>query len=144
MTQEATHKTSKAETTGTEALRANPMMAHLLDSLSEGKDIGHYGRLTFTMIARHFLSEEEVCELLAQDRDFSEPQAAALYQQVAERGYNPPRAEKISQWQAEQEFPIIPHGDPDAANVYRDLKFPDGMYKGIEHYHEEKAAAEAA
>ena len=29
-------------------------MAHLLDSLNDGKDIGHYGRLVFAMVARHF------------------------------------------------------------------------------------------
>src|SRR3954470_10283342 len=28
-----------------EDLRAEPMMAHLMDSLEAGKDIGHYGRL---------------------------------------------------------------------------------------------------
>ena len=34
-----------------EDLRKNGMMAHLLDSLDKGKDIGHYGRLVFTMVA---------------------------------------------------------------------------------------------
>ena len=36
------------------------MMAHLLDALDEGADVGHYGRLVFVMIARHFLDEDEL------------------------------------------------------------------------------------
>ncbi|CAM4015536.1 hypothetical protein G4177_05800 [Corallococcus sp. ZKHCc1 1396] len=35
-------------------LRANGMMSHLLTSLEAGEDIGHYGRLLFAMVARHF------------------------------------------------------------------------------------------
>ena len=30
-----------------EDLRQNKMMAHLLDALGDGEDIGHYGRLVF-------------------------------------------------------------------------------------------------
>ena len=32
---------------------------------------------------------------------------------------------------------------PDACNLYRDLKFPDGVYEHIEQYREAKARAEA-
>ena len=39
---------------GEKELRKDSMMAHLLDSLDAGKDIGHYGRLVFAMEARHF------------------------------------------------------------------------------------------
>ena len=46
-------------------LRKNDMMAHLLDSLEAGKDIGHYGRLVFAMVARHFLSEAETARASA-------------------------------------------------------------------------------
>jgi hypothetical protein len=35
-----------------EDLRRSPMMEHMLDALDEGEDIGHYGRLTFAMVAR--------------------------------------------------------------------------------------------
>ena len=35
-------------------------MAHLLDALDEGKDIGHYGQLAFAIVARYFMSEDEV------------------------------------------------------------------------------------
>ena len=45
---------------GEEALRNDSMMAHLLDSLGQGKDIGHYGRLVFAMVARHFMPHDEV------------------------------------------------------------------------------------
>jgi hypothetical protein len=68
-----------------------------------------------------------------------ETKARALVQQVRERDYNPPRRERILEWQKEQEFPIIPDSDdPDAGNVYRDLKFPDDVYEHIEEYHEQK------
>ena len=104
--------------------------------------VGHYGRLVFTMIARHFLSEEQVVGLLGKDRDFGEDEARALYHQVQGRDYNPPRRDKILEWQAQQDFPILPNADdPDAGNVYRDLTFPDGVYQDIEAYHEQKAEA---
>jgi hypothetical protein len=123
-----------------EALRKNEMMAHLLDVLEQGRDIGHYGRLVFAMVARHFMDEEELVGWLQRDRDFSEEQARALYLQVQGRDYNPPKRQKILEWQRQQEFPIIPHADdPDAGNVYKDLQFPDGVYEHIAEYYEEKA-----
>ena len=123
-------------------LRASPMMAHLLDALKDGKDIGHYGRLVFTMVGRHFLDEDTLVRYLAKDKDFSEDEARSLYHQVTSRDYNPPRRERILEWQSEQKFPIIPNpDDPDSGNVYRELKFPDGVYEDIEEYHEQKAEA---
>ena len=123
-------------------LRKNDMMAHLIDGLENGRDIGHYGRLVFAMVGCHFLDDDELVSLLTKDRDFSEEQARALVRQVRSRGYNPPRRERILQWQAEQGFPICPNSDdPDSCNVYKDLKFPDGVYEHIEEYHEEKAHA---
>ena len=59
-------------------LRKNDMMAHLLDALDQGKDIGHYGRLVFAMVARHLLNEKELIGYLQTDRDFSEEDARAL------------------------------------------------------------------
>ena len=50
-------------------LRDSPMMAHLMDALEEGTDIGHYGRLVFAMVARHFLDEEEMVRLLGNQPD---------------------------------------------------------------------------
>lgn len=125
-----------------EPLRKNSMMAHLLDSLGEGKDIGHYGRLVFAMVARHFLAEDEVVQLLAQDRDFSDEQARELFHQVAQHNYNPPRREKIMDFQKRQEFPICPDtDDPDSCNVYKDLTFPENIYEHIAEYHHAKEEA---
>lgn len=125
-------------------LQKDSMMAYLLQSLDEGKDIGHYGRLVFAMVARHFMSDEEVVARLTKDRDFSEEKAVAMLRQVEGRDYNPPRRERIMEWQGQQEFPILPHPeDPDCGNVYRNLKFPDGIYKHIERYQEQKIEAEA-
>ena len=123
-----------------EDLRKSDMMAHLLDSLDQGKDIGHYGRLVFAMVARHFMTEEELINYLQKDTDFSEEQARALYQQVQGKDYNPPRRERILEYQKQQEFPIIPNpDDPDSGNVYRDLQFPDHVYEHIAEYREQKA-----
>lgn len=122
-------------------LRKNDMMAHLLDALEQGKDIGHYGRLVFTMVAQYFLDDEQIVNLLKQDQDFSEEQARGLVEQVRSRGYNPPRRERIIQWQKEQKFPICPSDDPDACNVYRNLKLPEEIFRDISQYHEEKANA---
>ena len=52
-----------------EDLRQSPMMAHMLDALDDGEDIGHYGRLVFAMIGRHFVSNDELVELLTKDHD---------------------------------------------------------------------------
>ena len=68
-----------------EDLRANEMMAHLLDALDKGKDIGHYGRLVFAMVARHFMDEEELVGYLQKDTDFSEEAARAPVQQAQVR-----------------------------------------------------------
>jgi DNA primase large subunit len=123
-----------------EDLRKNPMMAHLLDALEKGQDIGHYGRLTFAMVAHHFLDEDELVRLLMKDKDVDEEKARGLVRQVNSRDYNAPRAERIREWQEQQEFPICPTDDPDACNVYRDLQFPDEVYEDIQEYHEQKAA----
>jgi len=127
-----------------EELRSNSMMAHLLDSLDAEKDIGHYGRLVFAMVARHFGSDDDVITELRKDPDFSEKDARALLTQVEAAGYSPPKRAKILEYQAEQDFPIVPNPeDPDAGNVYKNLKFPDDVYEHIAQYREAKAHAEA-
>jgi hypothetical protein len=116
------------------------MMAHLLDALAAGQDIGHYGRLVFAMVARHFMDEQALLACLQKNPDFSDEEARALYHQVQGRDYNPPRRERILEWQQEQDFPICPNpDDPDACNVYKDLEFPDNVYQHITDYHEQKA-----
>jgi hypothetical protein len=47
-----------------EDLRQSPMMSHLLDALERGEDIGHYGRLTFAIVAHHFMDRNELVEWL--------------------------------------------------------------------------------
>ena len=103
-----TRTDDKFEKTGIEALRANGMMAHLLQSLEAKQDIGHYGRLVFAMIARHFLNEDELLSKLCMNPGFDEMQAKALLRQVESRDYNPPRPERIREWQAERNFPATP------------------------------------
>jgi hypothetical protein len=130
----------RRSSSGREALRKNGMMAHLLDSLDAGRDIGHYGRLVFAMVARHFLDEQELRETLLQDPACDERQAVSLIEQVKGRDYSPPRREKVLQFQAQQEFPICPNPeDPDACNVYKDLQFPESVYEHITDYREQKA-----
>ncbi|MDQ4077171.1 MAG: hypothetical protein M3220_13095 [Chloroflexota bacterium] len=125
-------------------LRDSEMMTHLLDALEEGTDIGHYGRLVFVMVARFFMEEEEMAELLADQPDFDEEEARALILQVKAKGYNPPKREKILAWQAQQEFPICPTpNDPDTCDVYSDLRFPEDIYEHIEDYWEEKVEAQS-
>jgi DNA primase large subunit len=126
-----------------EDLRQSPMMSHLLDALNRGEDVSHYGRLTFAMVAHHFLDNDELVEWLSKDGDTDEQQARALAQQVEQKGYNPPRRERILEWQGQQDFPICPNPeDPDACNVYNDLQFPDDVYQDIQEYQERKQVAD--
>ena len=123
-----------------EDLRQSPMMSHMLDALDNGEDIGHYGRLVFAMIGRHFISNDDLVGLLTKDQDTDEQEMRALVQQVEEKGYSPPRREKILEYQRQQDFPICPDpGDPDACNPYAELQFPDEVYESIKEYREERA-----
>ena len=126
-------------------LRDSPMMAHLLDALEAGTDIGHYGRLTFAMIARHFLDEDELIRLLGSQPGCDEDDARSLVLQVQGRDYNPPKRERILEWQAQQDFPICPTpDDPGSCNVYRELRFPEEIYDNIEEFYEQQAEAREA
>ena len=127
-----------------EDLRQSPMMNHLLEALDRGEDIGHYGRLTFVMIARHFVSNDELVELLTKDRDADEQEIRALVQQVEEKGYSPPRRDRVLEWQSQQDFQICPNpDDPDACNVYNELTFPDEVYESIQEYQEKRQTADS-
>ena len=124
---------------GEAELRKDSMMAHLLDSLEAGKDIGHYGRLVFAMVARHFMPHEQVIAWLTKDPDDSAEKAQLLLRQVEGKDYNPPRRDKILYYQTQQEFPILPNpDDPDCGNLYRNLKFPTEIYDHISNYQEAK------
>lgn len=121
-------------------LQKSDMMAHLLSALDNGKDIGHYGRLVFAMVARHFLSESELISYLRKDKDFSEEDARSMYLQVQGKDYNPPNRERVLEWQSQQDFPICPNpDDPDSCNVYKDLQFPSEIYEQISEYQEQKS-----
>lgn len=121
-------------------LRSSNMMAHILDALDDGKDIGHYGRLVFTMITQYFADEDEIVEHLQKDKDFSEEEARSLYQQVTSKGYSPPNRDTILEYQSDQDFDICPNpDDPDACNIYQELTFPDTVYDSISDYNKEKA-----
>ena len=122
-----------------EDLRQSPMMAHMLDALDNGEDIGHYGRLVFAMIGRHFVSDDELVELLTKDHDADEQEIRSMVQQVEDKGYSPPRREKILEFQHQQDFQICPNpDDPDACNVYNELQFPDEVYESIQQYQEKR------
>ncbi len=120
-------------------LRDSDMMVHLLDALEKGEDIGHYGRLVFTMVAQYFADEEDVIRELQKDQDFSEQAARSLCQQVKDKAYSPPSRDTVLDYQKHQAFPICPNAsDPDACNVYKDLTFPDSVYENISDYQAEK------
>ncbi len=137
-------QTSKSaiENKGREELRNSPMMAHLLDALEKGTDIGHYGRLTFVMIARHFLDEDEMADLLSHQPDHNAEEARARVLQVKAHDYNPPKRERILEWQSQQDFPICPTPEePGTCNVYQELRFPEGIYEHISEYYEDQVKA---
>jgi hypothetical protein len=138
----ARQSTARGEDFRSTDLRDSPMMSHLLDALEKGQDIGEYGRLTFVMVARHFLSEDELVTLFEKQPGMDAKEARALVLQVKARDYNPPKRERILQWMERQDFPICPTpDDPNGCNVYRELQFPDGIYEQIDDFWEEKAEA---
>jgi hypothetical protein len=122
-------------------LRQEPMMAHLLDSLEAGKNIGNYGRLVFVMVARHFMNDDELFHCLIKDPGCDENGARALLKQVEARGYNPPKREKVLEWMQKQNFPICPDPeDSGQCNVYRNLEFPKEIYDRISEFYEGNTA----
>ncbi len=124
-----------------EDLRKNNTMAHILEALDSGKDIGHYGRLTFAMVAQYFADEQEIVDQLRKDEDFSEEEARSLYQQVTSKQYSPPSRDSLLEWQSQQDFQIVPDPeDPDAGNIYQDLTFPKSVYESISSYNEDKSS----
>jgi hypothetical protein len=120
------------------------MMVHLLEGLKGRKDVGHYGRLVFAMVARHFMPEDKLVELLAKQPGQDEGRARAMVQQVISRDYNPPRRERILEWQAQQEFAICPDADdPNACDVYSELRFPESVYENVNEFYEEQSESQA-
>ncbi|HYP14263.1 MAG TPA: hypothetical protein VEQ63_10095 [Bryobacteraceae bacterium] len=125
-----------------EDLKADPMMAHLVSSIERGEDVGHYGRLVFVMVGRHFMEQDELLEYLLKTPGTEEAQAKSLIAQVEARGYNPPKRERILEWMGRQEFPICESPEqPDQCNVYKNLTFPKQIYERIEEFYANKAEA---
>ena len=125
-----------------EDLKKDNMMAHLIATLDSGYSIGHYGRLVFVMVGRHFLDHDELLGYLTKDPDCDDTRARSLLDQVESRGYNPPKRERILEWMQKQEFPLCPDaGDPTQCNVYRNLDFPKEVYERIEQFHEQRSEA---
>jgi hypothetical protein len=123
-------------------LRKDDMMNHLCSALDQGQDIGHYGRLVFTMGARHLLDQDELIEWLTKDRDCDAEKARSLVRQVEQRNYNPPRRERVIEWMQRQGFPICPNPeDPDSCNLYKSLEFPHEVYDHAAQYREQKSEA---
>jgi predicted Ser/Thr protein kinase len=135
-------KTKAASEGRVEKLRRSDVMSRLMDDLEAGVDVGHYGRLTYAIVARFFQPQEEIVALLARQPDQDEIKAAGMVEQVVERGYSPPKRERLLEWQAKQDYPIIADpDDPAAGNLYRDLEFPDDTYDHISEYHEAQVEA---
>ncbi len=123
-------------------LKSEPMMNHLIATLEAGQSIGHYGRLVFVMVGRHFLEPEELVSFLEKDPEIEQGGAESLCRQVESRGYNPPKRERILEWMTKQEFPICPDpNDPQQCNVYRNLDFPQEVYEKIANYYGNSQAA---
>ncbi len=92
------------------------------------------------MVARHFLDEDKIVDLLSSQPDHNADDARALVKQVKGHDYNPPKRERILQWQSQQAFPICPApDDPATCNVYQELRFPSDIYENINEFWEEKA-----
>ncbi len=124
---------------GLAELRENSVMARLLDAMDRGEDVGHYGRLTFVMVARHFLSEEELLQQLTKDPDCDEEKAQLLVRQVEAHDYNPPKPDRILQWMKQQDFAICDTSEGTGnCNVYKSLKFPAEVYQKIAAYYEHR------
>jgi len=90
-------------------------------------------------VAHHFMSEDELVKYLQKDPDIDETEARSLYRQVQSKDYNPPKRDRILEWQQHQDFPICPNpDDPDGCNLYKELTFPDRVYEHISDYYEKK------
>lgn len=131
-----------ADDTRSDNWQDSRMMAHLVEAMKKGEDIGHYGRLVFVMVARFFMNTDEMVRLLEKQPDMDEQSARALVLQVEQKDYNPPKRDRILEWQSMQDFPICPDPeDPNSCNVYRELRFPDEIYANIGEFWMEKSEA---
>lgn len=125
-----------------EDMRKSHMMASLWDDLKIGVDIGHFGRLLFCIVARHFMEEEQIIKLLTSGQQMLPEDAQAMLLNVNERNYNPPRPSVIRKWQQKQRYKIIPdeHAhDLAYGNLYSELRFPQEIYDQVGEFYKEAA-----
>jgi hypothetical protein len=73
-----TYANEKSTFMPVEDLRQSQMMAHMLEALDNGEDIRHYNRLVFAMIGGHFVSNDELVELLTKDHDADKQEIRAM------------------------------------------------------------------
>jgi hypothetical protein len=125
-----------------EDLRESPMMASLWDDLKIGVDVGHFGRLLFCIVARHFMQEDEIIKLLSNGDNMVPEDAQAMLLNVNERNYNPPRPAVIRKWQERQGYKIIPvehQHDLAYGNLYSELRFPREIYEQVGEFYKQAA-----
>jgi hypothetical protein len=122
-----------ASSGGRAALAASRTVARWLLALEARQDIGHFGRLAFVSIARHFLSSDELVALLARQPRWDQAKAQKLVERVRQRGYSPPTRPRLLEWQARQRYPLLDDpADPTLGNLYRELPLPDEVFREIE------------
>jgi hypothetical protein len=93
------------------------------------------------MVARYFLSDEDLVQQLTKDPDCDDQKALGLLKQVEARGYNPPKRDRILYWMDQQNFPICnPSDRQEACNVYKSLNFPPEVYEKISEYYQNQTA----
>jgi hypothetical protein len=90
---------------GTDELRKDPTMAQLLDSLEAEQDIGYYGRLVFSMVARHFLSQIQIDAYLNPEAPAAAPRPIAVVPRRPAAAASP---ERILKWRRKQAVPVLP------------------------------------
>jgi hypothetical protein len=65
-----------------------------------------------------------------------------LVKQVEQRGYSPPKRERVLEWMRKQQFPICPNADdPTGCNVYRELDSPQQIYERINAFYQAQPSA---
>ena len=121
-------------------LRKNDMMAHLLDSLEAGKDIGHYGRLVFAMVARPFPERQPAGEAVDEGQELRRGRREDAGRPGAEPRLQPAQAgeDPAVSWSSRSSPSAPTPTDPDACNVYKDLQFPEAVYAKINEYYQQK------
>jgi hypothetical protein len=96
------------------------------------------------IVGAYFLGRDDLVRLLRQGRGADVGEVKALVLQAIKHRYNPPSRAQILEWQQHQDFPLCPTPeDPDACNLYRDLRFPDAVYADIEAYRGQRVSAGA-